>query len=87
MSKIKSSKKRIIINKLRNKINISKKSKLKTFIKKFNLLINKNNKNINILNYRILQSILDKLSIKGIIHYNKCSRYKSKYFKLIKNII
>ncbi len=83
---IKSSIKRLYINKLRNKINSNKKSMLKTYIKKVKLNIKNKNKELALKNFLILQSILDKLSFKKIIHFNKCSRYKSKIYKLINNL-
>ncbi len=86
MANLKSSKKRILINKLKNKINISKKSMIKTYIKKIKFLI-KNKDKISAKKYYILiQSLLDKYSLKKIIHFNKCSRYKSTISKLINNL-
>ncbi len=82
----KSSKKRILVNKKRNKINNIKKSIIKTYIKKFKFYIEKKNKNKSIKIYRILQSKLDKFSCKGFIHINKTSRYKSNLFKLFKKL-
>ncbi len=86
MAKIKSSKKRILINKLRNKINKSKKSIIKTYIKKLKFYIYKKKKIKSIKIFSKLQSILDKFSCKGYIHINKISRYKSNLFKLINKI-
>ncbi len=86
MSNIKSSKKRILLNKYRKFINNSNKSMLKTYINKLKLLIKKKNKKSSLLIYYKVQSILDKLSVKKIIHFNKSSRYKSKLLKLINNI-
>ncbi len=83
---IKSSKKRILINKFRNKINKSKKSIIKTYIKKVKFYINNKNKIKAINFYYILQSILDKFSCKGYINLNKASRYKSNLFKLINKL-
>ncbi len=83
MANTKSAKKRILINKLRNKNNISNKSMLKTYIKKFKLYIKNKNKNIAFKYYIIIQSLLDKFVFKRIIHLNKSSRYKSNLSKLI----
>ncbi len=82
----KSAKKRIIISKKRNIINRSKKSIIKTYIKKLKYFIKRNNKDKCIKIYRFLQSILDRLSCKGFIHINKISRYKSNLFKLINKL-
>ncbi len=83
---IKFYKKKKNINKYKNKINKSKKSMIKTYIKKIKFYILKKKKNKALLFYRILQSNLDKLYIKRVIHLNKCSRYKSNLFKLINKI-
>ncbi len=83
MANNKSSKKRILINKLRNKNNISKKSMLKTYIKKFKLSIKNKNKKLVVIYYILIQSLLDKFSSKKIIHFNKSSRYKSNLSKLM----
>ncbi len=83
MANNKSSKKRILINKLRNRNNISKKSMLKTYIKKFKLSIKNKNKKSVIIYYTLIQSLLDKLSSKKVIHFNKSSRYKSSLSKLM----
>ncbi len=86
MANTKSSRKRILINRLRNKSNVSKKSKLKTFIKKVKLAIKNKNKVLAKKYYFITQSLLDKYSCKNIIHKNKSSRYKSILLKLINNL-
>ncbi len=86
MANTKSSKKRIIINKLRNKKNVSKKSKLKTYIKKTKLAIKNRDKKLALHYYCSTQSLLDKYSCKNIIHVNKSSRYKSILSKLINSL-
>ncbi len=86
MANKKSSKKRILISKIRNKRNMIKKSILKTYIKKVKKYIKENNKQLAIKEYKIFQSFLDKFSCKKIIHKNKSSRYKSKFIKLINKI-
>ncbi len=86
MANTKSSKKRILINKLRNRFNTSKKSKLKTYIKKVKLAIKNKDKILAKKYYLIVQSFLDKYSCKNIIHFNKSSRYKSIILKLINNL-
>ncbi len=83
MANKKSSKKRILINRLRNKMNRSKKSILKTYIKKLKLAVFLKKKKTALQYFCILQSMLDKYSNKNIIHVNKSSRYKSNLFKLI----
>ncbi len=86
MANTKSSKKRVIINQLRNKINTSKKSKLKTYIKKTKLAVKNKDQKLAIQYYCITQSLLDKYASKNIIHINKSSRYKALLSKLINNL-
>ncbi len=83
---IKFYKKRKDVSKYKNKINKSKKSMIKTYIKKVKFYILKKKKDKALFYFRILQSNLDKLYIKKIIHLNKCSRYKSNLLKLINKI-
>ncbi len=73
-------------NKYKNKVNKSKKSMIKTYIKKIKFFIKKKISKKALFFFRILQSNLDKLYIKKIIHLNKCSRYKSNILKLINKI-
>ncbi len=86
MPNIKSSKKRVLINKYRRKINNINKSILKTYFKKVKFFINKNNKKKALINFYKFQSIIDKLYIKKIICLNKSSRYKSILIKLINKL-
>ncbi len=86
IANIKSSKKRILINILRNKINNRKKSIIKTYIKKLKRYIKIKNKKKSIYIYCCLQSILDKFSCKNFINLKKASRYKSNYIKLINKL-
>lgn len=86
MAKIKSSKKRILISEIRRKKNFSKRSMIKTFIKKLKLEIISKNKKSALILFKKIQSILDSYSKKNLIHKNKASRYKSNLFNKIKNI-
>lgn len=86
MSNTKSFIKRLKINKFRNKRNCSKKSMLKTYIKKVKFEILNKNKKSAFSKFKILQSILDKLVSKNILHINKSSRYKSRLYKKINNL-
>ena len=84
MANLKSSKKDIknIIKK--TKYNKAIKSKLKTFYKKFKLLVsqNENPKEIDI-SLRKYISVLDKASKKNIIHKNKANKIKSLFSNYI----
>ncbi len=86
MANKKSSKKRILISICRNKINTRKKSIIKTFIKKIRIAVKtQNNKQLALKYFTVLQSFLDRFSLKSkrVIHKNKSSRYKSNLMKLI----
>ncbi|VFP79110.1 30S ribosomal protein S20 [Buchnera aphidicola] len=83
MANIKSSKKYSIISEKRRKLNISKRSTIKTFIKKVYFFIKIKDKNKAYQAFRILQSYIDRYCSKGILHINKAARHKS---VLIKNI-
>ncbi len=78
--------KKVLKEKLKSKLNRSKRNMIKTYIKKFKSLVLKKDKINSIIYLRFLQKILDKLSSKGYIHYNKASRYKSFLYKMINNI-
>lgn len=77
MANIKSSKKRIITSEKKRKNNISKKSMMRTFIKKVYIAISSRKKNDALEAFKNMQKILDRLVNKKIIHKNKASRHKS----------
>ncbi|OQM34272.1 30S ribosomal protein S20 [bacterium endosymbiont of Pedicinus badii] len=83
MATKKSAKKRSIQSKKRRIFNFSRKSMMKTFIKKTLLAIKENNKELSQDFLKKTQKILDKLAKKRIIHKNKSSRYKSRIMKKI----
>ncbi|CAL4319322.1 30S ribosomal protein S20 [Buchnera aphidicola] len=86
MSNIKSSQKHAIKSKKRRNHNFSRKSMLRTFMKKFSSLINTGDL-VKIKNlFHKLQSLLDRFSRKGLIHKNKASRHKSRLFLKIKHL-
>ncbi|MCV2502148.1 MAG: 30S ribosomal protein S20 [Candidatus Lightella neohaematopini] len=86
MVNIKSKKKNIIKSKKNHITNISKKSMIRTFIKKTNKAILNNDKITASTLYLNLQSILDRQARKGVIHKNKAARYKSNILKKINNL-
>lgn len=77
MANIKSSIKRIATTKKKTLQNKSKKSALKTSIKKFDLAVSESAENARELLRAALKS-LDKAASKGIIHKNKAARKKSR---------
>ncbi len=83
---IKSSKKRVLINRFWKKINSIKKSIFKTYFKKVSLSIKNKDKKKSLIDFCIFQSISDRLASRNILSLNKVSRYKSNLIKLINNI-
>jgi small subunit ribosomal protein S20 len=67
--------------------NIKKKSELKTYLKKINTLIIKNEKNLVKEKYREITSKLDNYAGKKIIHKNKAARHKIKLNIKIKKML
>ncbi|WWO97585.1 MAG: 30S ribosomal protein S20 [Candidatus Dasytiphilus stammeri] len=86
MAKIKSAQKRIQSSELRRKINNSKRSMLRTFIKKVYTTVRSGDKKAASIAFSIMQSALDRQSKKGLIHKNKAARHKSNLIKQLKNM-
>ncbi|CAL4319163.1 30S ribosomal protein S20 [Buchnera aphidicola (Pterocallis alni)] len=87
MSNIKSSMKHALKSKKLRIFNNSRKSMMRTFIKKVYFSIQKNDKIQAQNNWINLQSVLDRLVSKNIIHKNKSSRYKSRLYFKIKRMV
>ncbi|VAX76363.1 30S ribosomal protein S20 [Buchnera aphidicola] len=81
MANINSSKKHAILSEQRRKNNSSKRSQVKTFMKKIYKFIKEKKKEKAIQIFYVLQSIIDRYSLKGVMHANKAARYKSKIMK------
>lgn len=82
MPNIKSAKKRVITTKKRTEANVSKKSALKTYIKKARVAIDNKDPNANDA-VRIASIKIDKAAAKGLIHKNTAARKKSKLSKAL----
>ncbi|WWP02769.1 MAG: 30S ribosomal protein S20 [Candidatus Dasytiphilus stammeri] len=87
MANIKSAKKRILISKKQRLLNNSKRSMLRTFIKKVYMAIKTGDKEKAKKALNTLQPIIDRQASKGLIHKNKAARHKSKLTKYIKQIL
>ncbi|UAJ65011.1 30S ribosomal protein S20 [Candidatus Schneideria nysicola] len=83
MANIKSAKKRILTSEKRHKQNISKRSMIRTFIKKVYIAINSNDKKKALYVFYSMQSIIDRNVKKGLLHKNKAARHKSNLMKRI----
>ena len=82
---IKSAIKRVKISEKQLKRNSAYKSRVKTFIKKFENALNTESKDVVEQHYRQCVSVLDKAAQKGILAKNTVARKKSLLAKKFKN--
>ncbi len=82
---IKSAIKRVKISEKQLKRNSAYKSRVKTFIKKFENALNTESKDVVEQHYRQCVSVLDKAAQKGILAKNTVARKKSLLAKKLKN--
>lgn len=87
MANIKSSIKRTRQSNKKRIHNNSRRSMMRTYIKKVYTTINTGDKKAAYNSFSIMQSILDRQATKGLIHKNKAARHKSNIFKKIKNML
>jgi small subunit ribosomal protein S20 len=89
LANIKSSKKDALASEKRRKQNSSRRSMIRTFIKKVRIAITSGDKKIAQDAFKKMQPIIDSHVSKGLIHKNKAARYKSnlslKINKICKN--
>ncbi|MCR3755228.1 MAG: 30S ribosomal subunit protein S20 [Candidatus Westeberhardia cardiocondylae] len=83
---IKSNKKSIIQSEKKRKFNISRRSMIKTLIKRVISSINSGDKCKAENNFSFLKSILDRQANKNLLHKNKASRFKSNLALKINNM-
>jgi small subunit ribosomal protein S20 len=86
MANIKSAKKRIKTNEKARLRNKSQKSAMRTTIKKFEVAVNENNKDLATTLYAELSKKVDKGVSKGLIKKNKAAREKSRAMKKLNNM-
>lgn len=84
MANIKSSKKDAKRSQIKRKYNSSKKSTIRTFIKKVNQAIFLKDALKAELEFKKVQPILDRCATKRLIHKNKAARHKSNLWNKIK---
>lgn len=84
MANIKSAKKRAIQSEKRRKHNASRRTMMRTFIKKVVVAIEAGNKEVATTEFVALQSVLDKFATKGLISKNMVARKKSRLSAKIK---
>jgi len=84
LANIKSAKKRAIQSERRRKHNASRRTMMRTFIKKVVVAIEAGNKEVATAEYLNLQSVLDTYATKGLINKNTAARKKSRLSAKIK---
>jgi len=84
LANIKSAKKRAIQSEKRRKHNASRRTMMRTFIKKVVVAIEAANKEVATAEFVKLQSVLDSYSTKGLISKNTAARKKSRLSAKIK---
>lgn len=84
MANIKSAKKRIVQSEKRRKHNASRRSMMRTYIKKVYASITSGDKSLAESAYIEMQAVVDKQAAKGLIHKNKASRHKANLLKQIR---
>ncbi len=77
MANIKSAKKRAVQSEKRRKHNASRRSMMRTFIKKVYAAIATGDKEAAQKAFNDMQPIVDRQASKGLIHKNKAARHKS----------
>lgn len=77
MANIKSAKKRVVTSEKRRKHNVSRRSMMRTFIKKVYAAIAAGDKEAAQQAFNVMQPIVDRQATKGLIHKNKAARHKS----------
>ncbi|NRA84583.1 MAG: 30S ribosomal protein S20 [Gammaproteobacteria bacterium] len=84
MANIKSAKKRAITSEKSRKHNASRRSMMRTFMKKVLVAIASGDKDAATKAFVEVQPILDRYATKGLIHKNKAARHKSRLSAQIK---
>ncbi|OOE78698.1 30S ribosomal protein S20 [Salinivibrio sp. ML198] len=84
MANIKSAKKRAIQSEKRRQHNASRRSMMRTYMKKTASAIAAGDKEAATAAFAQVQPILDRSATKGLIHKNKAARYKAAFAVQIK---
>jgi small subunit ribosomal protein S20 len=77
LANIKSAKKRAVQSEKRRKHNASRRSMVRTFIKKVDAAIAAGDKEAAQNAFTVMQPLVDRQAAKGLIHKNKAARHKS----------
>jgi small subunit ribosomal protein S20 len=84
LANIKSAKKRAVQSERRRKHNASRRTMMRTFIKKVIVAIEAGNKEVATAEFLNLQPVLDSYATKGLINKNTAARKKSRLSAKIK---
>ena len=84
MANIKSAKKRALLSEKSRKHNASRRTMMRTFIKKVVVAIEAANKELATAEFVKLQSVLDSYATKGLVNKNTAARKKSRLSAKIK---
>ncbi|MGL5311234.1 MAG: 30S ribosomal protein S20 [Plesiomonas shigelloides] len=84
MANIKSAKKRAVQAEKRRQHNASRRSMMRTFVKKVYAAITTGNKETAMTAFATMQPVLDRMASKGLIHKNKAARHKANLVAQIK---
>lgn len=84
MANIKSAKKRAIQSEKRRQHNASRRSMVRTYLKKVNAAITSGDKEAATAAFTAASPLLDRMAGKGLIHKNKAARHKSRLSAQIK---
>ncbi len=79
MANIKSAKKRAITSEKRRQHNASRRSMMRTFMKKVITAIEAGDKAAATQAFAEMQPVLDRAATKGLVHKNKAARHKARY--------
>ncbi|CAL4319825.1 30S ribosomal protein S20 [Buchnera aphidicola (Eriosoma grossulariae)] len=86
MANIKSSKRDATLSKKKNIHNVSRRSMIRTLIKRVYMAIDSGDKNQSEIAFKKMQPELDRQANKGLIHKNKSARHKSNLILQIKKL-
>nr|WP_086940623.1 30S ribosomal protein S20 [Thaumasiovibrio occultus] len=78
MANIKSAKKRAITSEKRRQHNASRRSMMRTFVKKVIAAIEAGDKAAATQAFADMQPVLDRAATKGLVHKNKAARHKAR---------
>ncbi|MBU2881183.1 30S ribosomal protein S20 [Psychrosphaera sp. B3R10] len=84
MANIKSAKKRVITSEKSRQHNASRRSMMRTYMKRVVAAIEAGQKETAVEAFTALVPVLDRYATKGLIHKNKAARHKSRFNAQIK---